>query len=95
MLTHEQKKKLAEDNPARLYKMLLEEQAKAEVKCISEAGQAFLNAIRDRIDDFIDIYKEDYGENWQEAMEADWKGLYYEILENKEDVLLEYFRSII
>ena len=95
MLTHEQKKKLAEDNPARLYKMLLKEQAKAEVKYISEAGQAFLNAIRDRIDDYIEIYQEDYKENWQEAMEADWKGLYREILEGKDDLLLEYFRSIL
>ena len=89
------KKKLASENPAVLYKMLLDERAKAEVEHISKAGQAFLNAIRDRIDDYIEIYQEDYKENWQEAMEADWKGLYHEILEGKDNLLLEYFRSIL
>lgn len=89
------KKKLASENPALLYKMLLDEHAKAEVECISKAGQAFLNSVRDSIDDYIDIYKEDYGENWQEAMEADWDSLYFEIIEHTKNSALEYFRSIL
>ena len=89
------KKKLASENPALLYKMLLDEHAKAEVEYISKAGQDFLNSFRSNIDDYIDIYKEDYGENWQEAMEADWDSLYFEIIENSKDSALEYFRSIL
>lgn len=89
------KKKLASENPALLYKMLLDEHAKAEAEYISKAGQAFLNSFRSNIDDYIDIYKEDYGENWQETMEADWDSLYFEIIENSKDSALEYFRSIL
>lgn len=89
------KKKLASENPAVLYKMLLDERAKAEVQYISKAGQDFLNSFRDSIDDYIDFYKEDYGENWQEAMEADWDSLYFEIIEHAKDSALEYFRSIL
>ena len=89
------KKKLASENPDLLYKMLLDEHAKAEVEYISKAGQDFLNSFRSNIDDYIDIYKEDYGENWQEAMEADWDSLYFEIIENSKDSALEYFRSIL
>lgn len=89
------KKKLANDDPALLYKMLLEERAKAEVECVSQAAQDFLNAIRETLDQHIDIYQKEYGVHWQEVMENDWKSLYYEILEKKEDLLLEYFRSII
>ena len=87
--------KLANENPALLYKMLLKEKAEREVKYISQAAQDFLNAVRDSINEYIDIYQKDYGENWQEVMESDWNGLYYEILENHKDLLLDYFRSII
>lgn len=75
--------------------MLLKERAKIELECISQAGQDFLNAIRHTLDEYIEEYQEDYGENWQEVMESDWKDLYYEILEHKQDYLLEYFRSIV
>ena len=87
--------KIANENPALLYKMLLKEQAKSKIEGVSEAAMDFLNGVRDNIEEQIDYYKEEYGENWQEVMESDWKELYSEILENQKDNLLEYFRSII
>lgn len=89
------KQKLATENPALLYKMLLKEQAKIQVEGVSKSAMDFLNAVRDSIDEYIDIYQEDYGENWQEVFESDWRSLYYEVLEKHSDKLLEYVRSIV
>lgn len=97
MLSREQKIKLADENPARLYMMLLDESAKAEVKYISKAAQDFMNGVREKILEYIDLYKEDYGEHWQEVFESDWQGLYAEILDGQRerDNLLEYFRNLL
>lgn len=91
------KQKLANENPAQLYMLLLEERAKAEVKYISEAAQKFLNGVRNKIVQKIEDYEEEFGENWQEQFEKDWGFLYYEILDDKQerDNLLEYFRNLL
>lgn len=87
--------RLARDNPAELYKMLLKEAAKEQVEGVSEAGIKFLNAIRRMIDEYIEYYQEEYGENWFEVFESDWKGLYSDIVADHSKELLEYVRSII
>lgn len=95
MLSQSQKIKMAEESPARLYLMLLEEKAKAEVEYISKAAQDFMNAIKESIEEQIDYYQEEYGKNWEEVMEADWNDLYPEIIEGKSELLREYFRNLL
>ena len=51
------KNELALKDPALLYKMLLDEKAKQEVKCVSEAAKNFMNAVRESLDEYIDIYQ--------------------------------------
>lgn len=91
-------KELAKEDPYLAYKELLRSEASKRIDEVSSAGKECLSAIRGEVDDFFDLYEDDYSQPIEAFFDDLERGdLFSDIVfsDNVKPKIIAYIRELL